>query len=236
MVMKRILHSVFLALFVFAISGFAQTQPQQAAPEEVWKEFSSAAGRFKVLIPGNPTKTSTTLEYRFRTFRRHTFSSWAGYATFLVAYSDIPVTLAEPEDIEEFLDHHMHENEVAASQEELLSKTVIELDGYPGRELIVETPKSTIRMKYYLVGQRLYQIAASTMNAGALDAEMRRHEDDLEKKGEKDLAKKFRENFPFKSGADMARSFVFIADEFFASFKLTGKPGMGKSQRLMGRR
>jgi hypothetical protein len=228
MVMKRIPQSLFLALFVFAISGFAQTQSEQTAPKEFWKEFSSTAGRFKVALPGNPTKTSTTVEYRFRQFKRHTFTSWAGFATFLVSYSDLPLILSEPEDVEEFLDHHMHENEVAASQEELLSKTEIELDGYPGRELIVETPKLTIRMKYYLVGQRFYQIAVSTLTAGVLAADMRRHADDLEKRGEKDLAKMLRENFPSNSATEMARSFVLIADEFFASFKLTGKPVVGR--------
>ena len=233
--MKRIPQSFFLALVVFAISGFAQNQPQQAAPDGFWKEFSSAAGRFKVALPGNPTKTSKTVEYRFRKFKRHTFTSWAGFATFLVSYSDLPVTMAEPEDVAEFLDHHMHENEVAASQDELLSITGIELEGYPGRELIAETPTSTIRMKYYLVGQRFYQIAVSTLTAGALAAEMRRQADDLEKRGEKDLAKIFRENFPSSSGTEMARSFVLIADEFFASFKLTGKPVVGGKRTPEGK-
>ena len=39
--MKRIPQSFFLALFVFADLGFAQTQSQQTVPEEFWKEFSS---------------------------------------------------------------------------------------------------------------------------------------------------------------------------------------------------
>jgi hypothetical protein len=156
--------------------------------------------------------------------KRHTYTFAAGFATFLVSYSDLPVILADPDDVDEFLNHHIHEYEVASSQGELRSKTKIELDGYPGRELIAETPESTIRMKYYLVGQRFYQVAASTLTAGVLAAEMRRQADDLEKKGEKDLAKVFRENFPSNSATEMARSMVLFADEFFTSFKLTGKP------------
>jgi hypothetical protein len=226
MVMKRIPQSFFLALIVFAISGFAQTQPQQAAPEEFWKEFSSAAGRFKVSLPGNPTKTSTTIKLSLGNIKRHTFTLWAGFGTFFVSYSDLPVNLDEPDDIKEFLDHHWEKDEVV-SQGKLLSRTEIELDGYPGREFIVETPKSTFRMRYYLVGQRFYQIAVSTLTAGVLASDMRRQADDLEKKGKKELAKILRENFPSNSATEMARSMVLIADEFFASFKLSGKPVVG---------
>jgi len=191
--MKRIPQSLFLALFVFAVSSFAQTQPRPAAPEESWKEFSSTAGRFKVTLPGNPTETLKTMEYRFRKFTRHTFTSEAGFGVFLVSYSDLPVFLDGPDAIEEFLDHHMHEAEVVSSQGKLLSKTEIELDDYPGRELIAETPNSTFRMKYYLVGQRFYQIAISTPND------------------------------PAKHAAETARSMELIASKFFDSFKLTGE-------------
>jgi protein TonB len=224
MVMKRIPQSLFLALFVFAISSFAQTQPRQTAPEEFWREFSSTAGRFKVALPGNPTESSTTIESRLGKIKRHTFTFWVGFATFMVTYSDFPVVLTKPEQVKKFLDH-MHEGEVAAIQGKLLSMTEIELDGYPGREFIAETPKSTFRMRYYLVGQRFYQIAASTLTAGFLAADFQKGLDDLEKQGKKDLAKIIREN-PDNS-AELARSMVLIADEFFASFKITGKAVMG---------
>jgi TonB family protein len=197
MVMKRIPQSFILAVFVLAVSSFAQTQPRPTAPEELWKEFSSTASRFKVTLPGNPTKTLKTIEYRFRKFTRHTFTLEAGFGAFMVSYSDLPVILDEPDAVEEFLDHHMHEREVASSQGKLLSKTEIELDNYPGRELIAETPNSTFRMKYYLVGQRFYQIAISTLND------------------------------PAKNAAETARSTELIASKFFDSFKLIGNPVMG---------
>src|SRR5262249_2332617 len=82
MVMKRIPQSFFLALFVFAVSSFAQTQPRPTAPEELWKEFSSTAGRFKVTLPGNPTETSKTIESRLGAIKRHTFTLGAGFAPY----------------------------------------------------------------------------------------------------------------------------------------------------------
>ena len=186
--MKRILQSFFLALFVFAIPSFAQTQPRQTAPEEFWKKFSSTAGGFKVTLPGDRSETSKTLESPWGKIKCHTFTSWTPFASFIVSYSELPVILTEPGQVKEFLDH-MHEGEVKASQGKLLSMTEIELDGYPGREFIVELPNSMFRMRYYLVGQRFYQIAVRTTNA-----------------------------------ADVARAMVEMTDEFFASFKLSGKP------------
>jgi TonB family protein len=202
MVMKRIPQSLFLVLFVFAVSSFAQTQRRPPASEEFRKEFTSTAGRFKVTLPGNPTKTSETLGSRLGKIKRHTFTLDIGFAAYVVSYSDFPVTLTEPSEVKEFLDH-MHEGEVASSQGKLLSMTEIELGGYPGREFIVEKPNSTFRMRYYLVGQRFYQIAISTPSA--------------------DIKRQASENDP----AEINRSMVLLADEFFDSFKLAGKPVMG---------
>lgn len=117
----------------------------------------------------------------------------------------------------------MHEGEVASSQGKLLIMTEIELDGYPGREFVAETPKSTFRMRYYLVGRRFYQIAISTPSAGFLAADLQRHANDLEKQNDKDLAKIFWEI----DLAGIARSMDLFVSEYFASFQLTGKPVMG---------
>src|SRR5262245_22360063 len=203
MVMKRIPQSFFLAVFVFAISGFAQTQPRPTAPEEVWKEFSSAVGRFKVALPGNPTETSKTIELGLGKIERHTFTLGTGSGAFLVSYSDLPEILTEPDEVKKFLDN-AHEAEVASYRGKLVSIAEIALDGYPGRELIAKTPDSKFRMKYYLVGQRFYQIAISTPNDRA------------------------------KNAAEIARSMELIASRFFDSFEFTGKPviaadGTGKA-------
>src|SRR5262245_30286528 len=163
MVMKRIPQAFFLALFVFAVSSFAQTWPQQIVPEESWKEFSSIDGRFKVALPGDPIETSTTIESSLGKIQRHRFTLGAGFGAFLVSYSDLPEILTEPDEVKKFLDN-AHEAEVAAYRGKLLSIAEIALDGYPGREFTAKTPDSKFRMKYYLVGQRFYQIAIATTN------------------------------------------------------------------------
>ena len=225
--MKRIPQSFFLALVVFVISSFAQTQPRPAVPAELWKEFSSTAGRFKVALPGNPTETSQTTESRLGKIERHTFTFAAGFAAYFVSYSYFPITLTEPGEAKRFIDH-MHEGEVASSQGKLLSMTEIELDGYPGREFTVETPNSMFRMRHFLVGQRFYQIAISTPTAGFIATDMQRLANDLEKQNQKELAKIFRENDSAKNAAGVVGSLEVFAAKFFDSFKLTGQPAVGK--------
>jgi|SRR5262245_61810664 len=195
MVMKRIPQSFFLALFVFAVSSLAQTQPRPTAPEELWKEFTSTAGRFKVTLPGNPTETSKTIESHLGEIKRHTFTLGAGFATYLISYADLPVSLTEPGEVSKFLDH-THEGEVGSSQGRLLSMADIALDGHPGREFIMETSNSKFRMRSYLVGQRVYQIAISTPKG------------------------------PAKNAAEIAKSMEFTSSKFFDSFELTGKPAI----------
>src|SRR5262249_53980571 len=225
--MKRVPQSLFLALFVFAISSFAQTQPQPTGTEELWKEFSSTAGRFKTVFPGDPTETSQAIESGVGKIERHTFTLEAGFASFGVSYSDFPLTLTEPRDVKNFLDH-MHEGEVASSQGRLLSMVEIEIDGYPGREFIVETPVSKFRMKYYLVGQRFYQIAISTQSADLIASYFQKIANDLEKEKGKDFANLFRETGSANDAAEMARSMELFAAKFFDSFSLTGKAATGK--------
>src|SRR5215470_8743497 len=78
--MKEITRSFLLVLVVFAISGCAQT-PSRPAQAETWKEFSAPAGRFKVMMPGDPTETTQTTESGLGKIERHTFTLEAGFAS-----------------------------------------------------------------------------------------------------------------------------------------------------------
>lgn len=223
MVRKKTLQSAFVALFVWTVSGFAQTQLQPAAPTEAWKEFSSSAGRFKVLCLDNPVESSQAIESSRGKIEQHTFTFIMGFATYSVRYSDFPITWSKPGEIKTFLDH-AHEGEVASSQGKLLSMTEIELNGFPGREVVVETPDSMFRMKSYLVGQRFYQIVISTQTPGFIERtwfpDYQKIADELEKQGHKDLARSFRENASTKNATQIAWSLELFAAKFFDSFKL----------------
>jgi TonB family protein len=190
MIVKRIPQAFFLALFVFAVSSFAQTRP-----EEPWKEFSSIDGRFKVALPGDPTETSTTMESSLGKIQRHRFTLMTDFGSFFISYSDLPVRLIEPDEVNKFLDH-ANKSEVASSKGKLKSVAEIALDGYPGREYIMDTPNLKHRTKYYMVGQRVYELTVWMPTNHA------------------------------KNAPEMVVSMESIASGFFDSFKITGKPEM----------
>jgi TonB family protein len=196
MVMKRIPQAFFLALFVFAVPSFAQTQPRPIESEESWKEFSSTEGRFKIALPGDPTENSTTIESSLGKIQRHRFTLMTGSGAFFISYSDLPVRLIEPDEVKKFLDH-ANKSEVASSKGKLKSVAGIAIDGYPGREYIMDTPNLKHRTKYYLAGQRVYELTVWMPTNHA------------------------------KNAPEMARSMESIASRFFDSFKINDKPEMG---------
>jgi TonB family protein len=57
--MKSISQRAPLVLLLSAVAVCAQTPH---LPEDIWKEFSSATGRFKVVLPGKPEDISRTIE------------------------------------------------------------------------------------------------------------------------------------------------------------------------------
>lgn len=209
--MKRSAQSLVLVLIVFAISGYAQTPPPAQA--ETWKEFSSAAGRFKVLLPGDPTETSETTELPLGKIERHKFTLEAGFASFRFSYSDFPITLTKPGEIKKFLDQ-LHEANGDFFLGHPLSMTEIKLAGYPGREFKVATPDSMFRAKYFLVGNRLYQIAVATQTADFITRTW--------------SAEMLKENAPGQNATEIARSMELFAAKFFDSFRLTGNPAMSR--------
>jgi TonB family protein len=200
MVMKIIPQAFFLALFVFAVSSFAQAQPIYSNPEGLWNEFSSVDGRFKVALPGSPSKNSWTIESSLGKIQRHTFGLATDLGDLSVSYSDLPVILSEPGEVNKFLDH-VHDDKVASLKGKLRSVAEIALDGYPGRECIVEASNSKYswkyKTKYYLAGQRVYEITIGTLNIHTENAEV-------------------------------AKLVELVASRFFDSFKITGKPAMGE--------
>src|SRR5262249_27099427 len=78
---------------------------------------------------------------------------------------------------------------------------------------IVETPNSKFRMKYYLIGQRFYQIAISTQSAELIASYIQK----LEIGSANDAA-------------GMGRSMGLFSAKISNSFRLTAKPEKGKKK------
>ena len=78
-------------------------------------------------------------------------------ANYMVAYADIPVDPASPDEVKILLDGGRNRL-LANKQRRLISEREITIGDHLGRELIVEDVDGITKARYYLVKQRLYQM------------------------------------------------------------------------------
>lgn len=138
-----------------------------------WKEYKSGPGRFSALFPGTPQEEVQKLkvgerEIIIRTLRLHELAAYS------VMYSDYPIAVPSSEAARGILDFTAKQA-VEMYKAESLDRQEITLEGYPGRFLKQRLPDGLVmRLKFYLVGQRLYQIMITTpQEEGATDDQRR---------------------------------------------------------------
>lgn len=172
--MNRLLHLKLMLFLIVCAPCVAQTNksklgtPPPPAPAaeynaSAWQEFSSAAGRFKVLFPGVPTEKVQKFEAQGANFELH-LHQLKTLAEYSVMYADYPVAAGDAATAKQVLDNGAR-GAAASVNAEILSIEEITIDAHPGR-LLKERMRngSYMRAKMVLVGQRLYQVAITTPN------------------------------------------------------------------------
>jgi len=144
----------------FMLTGAGRNIFSSISAPAAWQEFSSADGNFAVLMPGTPSyekKNSTTA---LGPIDMHMFTlNIKRDAAYLIMYSDYPeiVTRAKPEDL---LDGG-RDGALSNTKGKLVGEQNMSLDGFPGREIVVEVPgKGLLKLRVFLVGRRLFQVMA----------------------------------------------------------------------------
>ncbi len=162
-----------LLLFLFACAPcVAQTNKPVLSPPPLpaaeynagaWLEFSSSAGRFKVLFPGVPTEKVQRFEAQGASYELH-LHQLKTLAEYSVMYADYPVAVGNASVAKQILDNGAH-GAAESVNAKIISIEEIMIDGHPGRILKERMPNgSYMRVKMVLVGQRLYQVAITTPN------------------------------------------------------------------------
>jgi hypothetical protein len=159
-------------------TGSGQSTPGSAQSVTNLKRFTSAEGRFTVLMPGTPTPSTdqvavgsgqsaqTTPLYEF------ILTVGDGNVGYMVGYNDFPagVAIDSPEAVLE------RGRNGAVSNKTLLTDTAVNLNGVPGRAFTYRDPDGgTFAQRDYFAGRRLYQLisfAAKGYTATDLDAFM----------------------------------------------------------------
>ena len=155
--MKHVIVSLVSCLL---LSSFA-TATQSTQP--AWVTFSSPEGRFSLQFPKQPTPDTQEVDSVVGKLKMYTYLSSSSTVTYMASYADYP-TVPETDRQQPVLDG-VRDGVVRKLEAKLFDETKISIDGNPGREFrMSKTGQDGQELIYhwraYLVGRRLYQVAA----------------------------------------------------------------------------
>jgi hypothetical protein len=131
---------------------FLFTENGRAEPKEVVSE----AGRFRIVLPGQPTEK----DQETPAGKLHLMTLKDGDTEWTVSWIDIAGAGKEPDKIDARLDAIRDRLKDRLSAKVAADKKVKLADKYPGRDLLLELPgKMKFRTQYWFVGDRLYQVS-----------------------------------------------------------------------------
>lgn len=124
--------------------------------------FASEAGQFTIAAPAPFEETQQSVETPVGPVEIHTFTAEAEDTAYVVAYSDYPPEIVNQTDPQVLLDSS-RDGAVNNLGGTLISEEVIDLEGNPGRSLVIsatanQDQTATINSRIYLVDNRLYQV------------------------------------------------------------------------------
>jgi len=108
-----------------------------------WKELSPKGDGFRVLMPDKPEKKTATVETPQGDVKITLYTIARKKTFFMVLRSDLPPEV-DVKDVKKLLDDARDQG-VKNSRGKLTSEKEIELDGNPGREMILDLPDSRVK-------------------------------------------------------------------------------------------
>jgi hypothetical protein len=130
-----------------------------------WNVHESKEGRFIASFPATPTRASNKVETKLGPLEYWMFEAALGpSASFAISYVDYPADTVRRSNPSFLLDG-ARDGSIRAIKGTLVSEKEILLGIHPGREVKASMGGSaTYNCKLFLVGNRLYQVLAVTMN------------------------------------------------------------------------
>ena len=151
--MKQVIVALITCLFLSSFA--AATQPE-------WITFSSPEGRFSVQFPKEPTPEVKDVDSVVGKLTMYTYAASSSTVTYMASFADYP-SVPEADRQQPVLD--AVRNGIAEKLEaKIFEETKISISGNPGREFRMSKTSNGLDLIYhwraYLVGRRLYQVAA----------------------------------------------------------------------------
>lgn len=129
------------------------------------KLFTSEEGKFSVWMPGEPKKSSQTVDTSGMKIDVTFYTLEVGTGAYLMSINDYPANLVQTANPQLILDG-ARDGGLQNVNATLVNETKIEKDGFPGRDVTakanVQGKDYTLRIRIYLVSNRLYQLMVLT--------------------------------------------------------------------------
>jgi hypothetical protein len=140
------------------------------------QEFSSESGGFVVSTPNALEENVESVDTAVGAIDIHTFTATHDRTVYVVAYSDYPAEIISQSDPQQVL-NGSRDGAVQNVGGTLVSETAIDLEGNPGKALVINTTSdagnmATVNAHLYLVENRLYQILVVVPQGAEKSAEV----------------------------------------------------------------
>lgn len=162
------------SLRAFLLSAVLVTACNTATP--TFEEYVSEAGGFTVSTPLTLEEDTQSVETQAGPIEIYTFTAEDRQAAYIVAYSDYPEALVTQSEPDVILDGS-RDGAVGNVGGTLINETRVELQGNPGRALVIDTTTddgqaATVNARIYLVDNRLYQILVVVPKEDEVDVDV----------------------------------------------------------------
>ena len=164
------------------------TSAATSTPEgDSWQTFTSTEGRFTASFPGEPAESNQIANSEIGELTNYFFKHENGSTQYMVSYVDYPADAISGSDPKVMVDEGFAKTfESSPDVNKVISKDEITVDGYPGMEAEIEyTSGNYVWYKQLMVGNRMYQVLATTLTADKddLDDEARKFQDSFKVTG-----------------------------------------------------
>jgi TonB family protein len=157
---RRAKYLLAVLVTIAASYSVCLTRTRAQADQGDWKEFSSAEGRFSVLLPGTPVSKVSETSGSSGTIKMYSFTLELRQAFYFLSYLDYP----NYTDDEEFVDRVLNAGRDGMLAQhkgtKLLAERQIKIGHFFGREFVMLQDGTSFGiMEAYVVRGRLYEMA-----------------------------------------------------------------------------
>jgi len=153
----------FLAACLLIMATSPVLRAQEHAADE-WVTFTSAPGRFSVLLPEIPTDKAATTQSEHGPYNTHLFIVRTERSVFLVGWVDYDPSFnfSIQSELDANRDNFVNGLKSKGIDISVVSTTKITMNGNPGIEFIAETPDTVYKSRVYIIDRRPYQLIAGS--------------------------------------------------------------------------